>query len=199
MIDIIESVPGLKYQESFLTPEQVRLTLNWINEQKWEDTKGKGVCQGCSTSRIVQQYGYKYNYLKRKVDYKDYLGPIPFTLDYLRLCMPLKEDGSQYKFDQVIINQYEPGQGIGAHIDCMPCFSDTIATISLYEDSYDEQYWMYSHGALTFTRKGQREDIKLPQGSLLIMTSEARTKWKHSYKNTSSIVRTSITFRKVTL
>jgi alkylated DNA repair dioxygenase AlkB len=33
--------------------------------------------------------------------------------------------------DQVIINEYEPGQGISAHIDCVPCFDGTIASLSL--------------------------------------------------------------------
>ncbi len=33
--------------------------------------------------------------------------------------------------DQVIANEYLPGQGISAHIDCVPCFDDTIVSISL--------------------------------------------------------------------
>jgi alkylated DNA repair dioxygenase AlkB len=33
--------------------------------------------------------------------------------------------------DQLIVNEYEPGQGISAHIDCGSCFDDTIAILSL--------------------------------------------------------------------
>ena len=34
--------------------------------------------------------------------------------------------------DQVIVNEYEPGQGIAAHVDCVPSgFSGTIASLSL--------------------------------------------------------------------
>ncbi|WP_309758707.1 alpha-ketoglutarate-dependent dioxygenase AlkB [Agrobacterium pusense] len=33
--------------------------------------------------------------------------------------------------DQVIANEYFPGQGISAHVDCVPCFDDTIVSISL--------------------------------------------------------------------
>ncbi|WP_301183733.1 alpha-ketoglutarate-dependent dioxygenase AlkB [Rhizobium sp. X9] len=33
--------------------------------------------------------------------------------------------------DQVIANEYLPGQGISAHVDCVPCFDDTIVSISL--------------------------------------------------------------------
>ncbi|MCS4300671.1 hypothetical protein M2372_000102 [Chryseobacterium sp. BIGb0232] len=34
-------------------------------------------------------------------------------------------------FDQVIINEYKPGQGISNHIDCVPCFEDVIISVSL--------------------------------------------------------------------
>ena len=33
--------------------------------------------------------------------------------------------------DQLIVNEYQPGQGISAHIDCEPCFKNTIVTVSL--------------------------------------------------------------------
>jgi len=31
----------------------------------------------------------------------------------------------------MIANEYLPGQGISAHVDCVPCFSDRIASLSL--------------------------------------------------------------------
>ncbi len=33
--------------------------------------------------------------------------------------------------DQVIANDYLPGQGISAHVDCEPCFGEVIASLSL--------------------------------------------------------------------
>jgi alkylated DNA repair dioxygenase AlkB len=33
--------------------------------------------------------------------------------------------------DQGIVNEYEPGQGIAPHVDCVPCFADTIASLTL--------------------------------------------------------------------
>lgn len=33
--------------------------------------------------------------------------------------------------DQVIANEYLPGQGISAHVDCEPCFGEVIASLSL--------------------------------------------------------------------
>jgi len=33
--------------------------------------------------------------------------------------------------NQTIINEYLSGQGISAHIDCVPCFGNEIASLSL--------------------------------------------------------------------
>lgn len=33
--------------------------------------------------------------------------------------------------DQVIVNEYQPGQGIANHIDCISCFSGTVISLSL--------------------------------------------------------------------
>jgi alkylated DNA repair dioxygenase AlkB len=33
--------------------------------------------------------------------------------------------------DQLMVNEYEPGQGIGRHIDCQQCFTGTIISFSL--------------------------------------------------------------------
>src|SRR5262249_1957612 len=33
--------------------------------------------------------------------------------------------------DQLIVNEYQPGQGISKHVDCVPCFGATVASLSL--------------------------------------------------------------------
>lgn len=44
----------------------------------------------------------------------------------------LYDDGYFPKIpDQVIINEYQPGQSIAPHIDSVPCFGETIASLSL--------------------------------------------------------------------
>ena len=71
--------------------------------------------------------------------------------------------------DQVIINEYEPGQGIAAHIDCVPCFGNHIASLSL-------------GGAvdMRFDRRGEAHNLRLMPESLLGLSGEARLKWRHS-------------------
>ena len=57
----------------------------------------------------------------------------------------------------MIVNEYVAGQGISAHIDCIPCFGDKIISLSL-------------GGAITmdFTRKDLKHNLRLAPRSLLI-------------------------------
>jgi alkylated DNA repair dioxygenase AlkB len=102
--------------------------------------------------------------------------------------------------DQVIVNKYEPGQGIKDHVDCEPCFTDTIASLSLG-----------SKCVMNFTEKSTKRVIPvlLEPRSLVVMTGPARYEWTHgipprksdefqgrSFKRSR---RVSLTFRKVRL
>ncbi|MFW2448248.1 MAG: alpha-ketoglutarate-dependent dioxygenase AlkB [Qipengyuania pacifica] len=73
--------------------------------------------------------------------------------------------------DQVIINEYQPGQGISAHIDCQPCFGETIASLSLL-----------SACVMRFaSQKSSRHmDLLLQPDSLLVMAGEASHDWTHA-------------------
>jgi alkylated DNA repair dioxygenase AlkB len=73
--------------------------------------------------------------------------------------------------DQLILNEYLPGQGISAHVDCVPCFGDTILSISLG-----------SVCVMDFTSlKGNRHvPVLLEAGSLVVMKDESRYQWKHA-------------------
>ncbi|KAL4603600.1 hypothetical protein ACB092_10G135600 [Castanea dentata] len=94
----------------------------------------------------------------------------PFPSDLLRR-EPL--------FDQLIVNVYQPGEGISAHIDLMR-FEDGIAIVSLE-----------SSCVMHFTQVDRTDcDIKmdppmtkipvyLTPGSLVLMSEEARYCWKH--------------------
>ncbi|MEO1644995.1 MAG: alpha-ketoglutarate-dependent dioxygenase AlkB, partial [Chloroflexota bacterium] len=149
--------------------------------------------------RRVQHYGYVYDYKKRIVTSDMTLGGLPdwladlagrvHTAGYIS-AMP----------DQVIINEYVPGQGISPHVDCEPCFDDTILSLSLG-----------SACMMDFTHiESQRKDsILLAPRSLLIMAGEARYDWKHGIATRKSDVvdseriarqrRISLTMRKVIL
>ena len=67
--------------------------------------------------------------------------------------------------DQVIINEYQPGQGIFAHIDCVPCFADTIASLSLGSPCVMD---------FTHRKTGEKSSLLLEPRSLLVLTGDAR-------------------------
>jgi alkylated DNA repair dioxygenase AlkB len=41
------------------------------------------------------------------------------------------ELGKEICFNQLIINEYEPGQGINPHVDNTTLFTDTVVSLSL--------------------------------------------------------------------
>ncbi len=153
--------------------------------------------------RRIQHYGYRYNYKARRVDGTSYLGQLPEWLGYLcdRLVGQMIFDTRP---DQVIINEYEPGQGISPHTDCIPCFGDTIASLSLKSNC------MMKFGKTHIdSHSSDMDDIEvtLEPRSLLVIKGEARYDWKHSIPARGSDVfggvrvprsrRISLTFRTV--
>jgi alkylated DNA repair dioxygenase AlkB len=102
--------------------------------------------------------------------------------------------------DQVIVNEYEPGQGIAPHVDCVPCFADTIASLTLG-----------SSCVMEFTRLKTREKaaLFLARRSLVVLSGEARYEWRHAIPGRKSdphegrVIsrgrRLSLTFRNVLL
>ena len=119
--------------------------------------------------RRVQHYGYRYNYRPRRIGAEDYLGPLPQWMAPL-LARLVAGGWFASTPDQSTINEYIPGQGIAPHVDCLPCFGDTIASLSIG-----------SGCEMTFRRPstGARVDLYLEANSLLIMQGEARYDWTH--------------------
>ncbi len=99
------------------------------------------------------------------------------------------------EFNQIIVNEYQPGQGIGPHIDCIPCFAETIAVVSLG-----------SGAEMEFSRSSEKLLFYLEPGSLLKLSGPVRYEWRHRIRPRKSdrfqsqkIVRgrrVSLTFRK---
>lgn len=133
-------------------------------------------------SRRVLQFGSRYNYVTRCVHFNT-VEPIPKTL--LVDGLPTSE-----KWDNVIVNEYEPGQGISAHIDQPHWFGETVCSLSLVSST-----------TMTFTNvtdSSQRFILALPRGSLLTLSGEARYKWTHQIDSVETR-RLSITYRTVNL
>jgi len=173
---------GLIYVTDFMpAAEQVKL-LTAIDEREWSQ----------ELKRRVQHYGYRYDYKARQVDRSMRLGPLPdFVHDVLNELR--MHEAARSVFDQLIVNEYLPGQGIAAHIDCEPCFDDRIAIISLG--------WRYE---MEFQHVKSRSTVTLmlAQGSLLVLSGPVRYEWTHRIRprlkdhGVSRRRRVSLTFRK---
>lgn len=154
-------------------------TQPWLNELK----------------RRVQHYGYKYDYKARNILPDSYLGELPQWLSNLQARL-YNENIFKQKPDQAIINEYLPSQGISAHIDCVPCFDDVIASLGLGSDC-----------VMQLSNLEKKHDVYLEKRSLIILEGEARYKWQHAIPTRKSDIiegiklerkrRVSVTFRKV--
>ena len=175
-------ISGLLYLPEYISAQHHDWLLDQLDAQPWDTT----------LKRRVQHYGYRYDYKARRVTPDMYLGELP---DWLaRIAKQLHDDGLIDDVpDQVIINEYEPGQGIAAHTDCEPCFGHRIFSISLG-----------SQAIMQFTHPEQaRIDVLMAPRSLLMMVGNARYNWKHGIparKSDNGVARSrrvSLTLRKV--
>jgi alkylated DNA repair dioxygenase AlkB len=155
-----QAIEGLTYFRQFLgEPEELAL-LAALDKEPWRD----------DLKRRVQHYGYRYDYKARMIDPSMYLGPLP---QWVRsLAARLLGDGHLPVMpDQLIVNEYLPGQGISTHVDCVPCFGPVICSVSLA-----------SQCVMIFSSVmgDQSESLLLERGSLLVLSGDARYKWRHA-------------------
>lgn len=188
-------IPGLEYVEAYLDAAAEQHLIAALDAAEWLT----------SLSRRVQHYGYRYDYEARSVSPESYLGPLPPWL--ATLADRLQVEGRfSVRPDQVIINEYQPGQGISAHVDCVPCFTETIASLTLGAGCVMQ---------FVPTAKLRARSSDLPKSvaqwlaprSLVVLKDVARYDWKHAIPARQSDIvdevriprgrRLSLTFRKV--
>lgn len=179
--------PGASHFPQALPFQRERHFIKWIDAQPWL----------ANMKRRVQHYGWRYDYRARTVSPDDDLGTLPDRLIEL-LTLPALQTAFGSPPDQVIINEYWPGQGISAHVDCEPCFGPVIASLSL--GGAVDMVFRHPEG-------DQSGTIRLEPCSLLILTGPARYDWTHEIPARKSDVvngvritrdrRISLTFRNV--
>jgi len=101
------------------------------------------------------------------------------------------------EFDQLLVNEYEPGQGISAHVDHPKLFEEIVISIS-----------MGGSCTMVFENKedGKKIDVFLEPRSMVALMDDFRYKWTHSIparksdkfgnKTIKREKRISLTFRK---
>lgn len=186
---------GLRYIPEALSARYQELVIDLLNNEEWSTDLG----------RRTQHYGYKYSYsISEPQTVK--LAPTKPPPSFLN-CLA----GSLYKTktlkdypNQIIVNEYEPGQGIGKHRDHYPIFGYDVATLSL-GSGIEMQFEPYKN----YKKELPTDPLKLylEPGSVLVFGGDARYKYSHEIKKRKSDIvngkkiirgkRISITFRHV--
>jgi alkylated DNA repair dioxygenase AlkB len=184
---IAPAIAGMSYIPHYIDESTEASLLEIIDSQPWMN----------DLKRRVQHYGWRYDYKARNVTSDLRIGELPDWLQYY--AVRLQHGGLFTEMpDQVIINEYQPGQGISAHIDCVPCFAGAIASLSLGSSCVMD---------FTHSKTGEKSSLLLEPRSLLVLSGDARYVWQHAIAgrkmdrfNGQAIQRTrriSLTFRKV--
>ena len=186
----LDKIKGLQYFPNFLSEIEEVEILRAVESESWLD----------DLKRKVQHYGFKYDYKSRSIDESYRIGSLPSWSQFVIERM-LSQKIIDYQPDQLIINKYQPGEGIAMHVDCEPCFTDTIISLSLGSD------------IIMNFKKLESEDTKksvfLQRRSLVVLSGESRYQYHHGIapRKTDKFngqikkrsTRVSLTFRKVIL
>lgn len=173
MLQEVQQVPGLFYIENIFSEEEEEEIIKCLDRQQWIPiTKSEN-------SRLVQHYGFKYNYTTGEPGEKT--EPLPKFLKKLRkrlkkLCLEEEIIDEDYCFNQCIVNNYYSGQGIANHCDHQK-YGHTIGCFTLG-----------SSAEMTFCKKTNhggpkprivKVNLQPKPRSLYIMSGECRKKWSH--------------------
>jgi alkylated DNA repair dioxygenase AlkB len=144
---------GLQLIQDFITEEQEKHFLEQIESSEWNT----------SLKRRTQHYGFEYDYKSKTAAKK--VTPLPEWTE--EICTKLHPFLKQHP-EQMIVNEYKPGQGIGAHIDKTDAFGPVIVSVSLGSDII-----------MDLSCGDSKVPLLLPRRSALILEGEARYKWYH--------------------
>ena len=153
------AIPGLFLHADLLSASQQREALQRVDASPWTT----------DLKRRTQHHGWRYDYHAREIDVGMRIGALPDWL--FNLARRLFGMGWFHMVpNQVIANEYLPGQGIAPHAD-NPAFGPTVATISLGDE------W-----EIDFRPNWSKEpkiSLALPPGSALVLSGDARWRWRH--------------------
>lgn len=147
----VPAIPGLAYISGYVNEEEESRLIQSIDAEPWDT----------SWERRRQSYGGAYGSVGT-------VRPIPSW--GLELANRMHSDGlSERPFDQMLVNEYQPGQGIALHRDYQP-FDRTVVSLSLLSS------WV-----MDFRQANSewRHSLLLERRSLLVLSDEARYDWQH--------------------
>jgi alkylated DNA repair dioxygenase AlkB len=151
-LSAVPQIPGLSYLPEYITSQEELDLVAAIDGETW-NTKWK---------RRRQPYGATYGKSDGAVK------PMPVWVQF-HVNRLLSQGISERQFNQMLVNEYLPGQGISLHRDYAP-FGRTVASLSLLADCVMD---------LRRPTDDRHESILLERQSLLVLSDEARYEWEH--------------------
>ncbi|CAA2969226.1 alkylated DNA repair alkB homolog 8 [Olea europaea subsp. europaea] len=207
----ITEISGLWICRDFLSPDQQSSLLSSIEKEGcFADASHNQAMRFGDLPSWAVELSY---YVRESVRSSGYVSELTYeeeTIDKGKEAslFPPKLLQREPLFNQLIVNIYQPGEGIGAHVDLMR-FEDGIAVISL-ESSCVMHFSRVENEVDCFEETGKEPKIPvlLIPGSLVLMWGEARYMWKHEinrkpgFQNWQGLEidqkrRTSVTLRKL--
>lgn len=170
-------IPGLHYIPNAIDEP---FTMRDLDANKWTPVSGS------KNGRVVQQYGYIYDYsrsnaLAKTEQLPGFLQPYHDVLcDNMRALMLAPLD-----MNQCIVNNYNNKQSISKHIDSR-VFGPVIGCFSVGDCAI-----------MRFTNANNSVDVCVEPNSLYIMSGDVRYEWSHEMLPLRGNRRISITFRSV--
>lgn len=153
-------VRGLNLVRDYIDSRLEQRLLDWIDRRPWSD----------ALKRRVQHHGYRYSYSKKTLNSGGRLGPLPELLSKLGDGL-VRAGHMDRQSEQVIVNEYQPGQGISPHVDRPDQFGAVVCSLSL--------------GAaidMEFLKDAEKMSLRLPSRSLLVLADDARYLWRHAIR-----------------
>lgn len=196
---------SLLYKAKAVNKEVNKSFVKWLERQEFQ-----GVTSSAN-SRKVLQFGEEYRYTGTSKDSssrKDFPPEVVKLRELLSLYLSFSTKSNDIDeerntkrchryFNQCIINRYEPGQGISAHVDDTKLFRGVVACFTFGSGAETEFSRVKS-----ITREENVFSLYTEPRSLYIMSGESRYDWKHCMKARKSDpehgtrgVRYSVTFR----
>lgn len=183
--DLFVSVPklpdGFAYQEGIISPCEEQTMIECFVELPFQPFEFHGFLG----KRRVVSFGWRYDFSGRTLHNSD---PIPPFL------LPLRERAAEFAgvsedgLQQILINEYAPGAGIGWHRD-RPIFEEVVGI------SFG------ASGILRLRRKRaadwERAACRLAPRSAYLLRGPSRQEWEHSVPPVDQL-RYSVTFRSFT-
>lgn len=160
------------YLEDYIDDEYANKIIDFLTKDSEDGNNNQYIID--LKKRRVKHYGYEFRYGTNDCDETKPLtgleNKMPECCNEL-ISKMLNDKLINTAPDQLTVNIYEPGHGIGPHIDNIHAFDDYIISLSLI-----------SSVIMEFKQKETKKfsKIHLKPKSLLVLKDESRYKWSHS-------------------